>query len=195
MRAAVDAAPFTVVIFPAIAPTVGRDPRSKRASTPQRNVEVSPRRGTRLFHCSPRCGEVVEAPMLHRGLHRKVLTTMVSNRIKADARAHMAQNPGTSYQEALRAVAVTPKSADADMSAAPAEITTIWTVTYIDDDVADEIGSRVFATEAEAEAWADRYVGDDADEDGEDRHLYAYVEKHEVLDTNWRVADLDSVEV
>jgi hypothetical protein len=53
----------------------------------------------------------------------------------------------------------------------------------------------VFATEAEAEAWADRYVGDDADEDGEDRHLYAYVEKHEVLDTNWRVADLDSVEV
>jgi hypothetical protein len=63
-------------------------------------------------------------------------------------------------------------------------MTTIWTVTYIDDEVAEEIGSRVFTTEAEAEAWADKYVGDNADEEGEDRHLYAYVEKHEVPDTS-----------
>lgn len=33
---------------------------------------------------------------------------MVSNRIKADARAHMARNPGTSYQASLRAVTATP---------------------------------------------------------------------------------------
>jgi len=61
-------------------------------------------------------------------------------------------------------------------------VTTIWTVTYVDDEVADEVGSRVFATEAEAEAWADRYVGDNAEEEGDARHLYAYVEKHEVPD-------------
>lgn len=63
--------------------------------------------------------------MLHRGLHRKVFTTMVSNRIKADARAHMAKNPGTRYQEALRAVAVAPTSADTELLAARAEIDAI----------------------------------------------------------------------
>ncbi len=63
--------------------------------------------------------------MLHRGLHRKVLTTMVSNRIKADARAHMVQNPGTRYQEALRAVAVTPTSVDSRLLSARAEIDAI----------------------------------------------------------------------
>jgi len=63
--------------------------------------------------------------MLHRGMHRKVSTTMVSNRIKADARTHMAQNPGTSYQEALRAVAVTPTPADSRLLAARAEIDAI----------------------------------------------------------------------
>ena len=62
-------------------------------------------------------------------------------------------------------------------------MTTVWTVTYVDDEVADEVGSRVFATEAEAEAWADGYVGDNANEEGDARHLYAYVEKHEVPDT------------
>ena len=63
--------------------------------------------------------------MLHRGLHRKVFTTMVSNRIKADARTHMAKNPGTRYQEALRAVAVTPTSVDSRLLAARAEIDAI----------------------------------------------------------------------
>ena len=62
-------------------------------------------------------------------------------------------------------------------------VTAIWTVTYIDDKFADEIGSRVFTTEAEAEAWADKYVGDNANEEGEGRHLYAYVEQHEVPET------------
>ena len=62
-------------------------------------------------------------------------------------------------------------------------VTTVWTVTYVDDEVADEVGSRVFATEAEAEAWADEYVGDNANEEGDARHQYAYVEKHEVPDT------------
>lgn len=53
-------------------------------------------------------------------------------------------------------------------------MTTVWTVTYVDDDKAEEIiDSRVFSTEAEAESWADKY-----------RHRYAYVEKHEVPDTN-----------
>ena len=59
-------------------------------------------------------------------------------------------------------------------------VITVWVVTYTDDKFADEIGSCVFTTEAEAEAWADRYVGDNADEEGDARHLYAYVEKHAV---------------
>lgn len=57
---------------------------------------------------------------------------------------------------------------------------TIWTVTYLDDEVADEVGSRVFHTEAEAHAWADAYVGDNDAAEGDGRHLFAYVEKHEI---------------
>ena len=62
-------------------------------------------------------------------------------------------------------------------------MTTVWVVTYTDDRFADEVGSRVFATEAEAEAWADEYVGDQVHVEGDDRYLFAYVEKHDVPDT------------
>jgi hypothetical protein len=62
-------------------------------------------------------------------------------------------------------------------------VITVWVVTYTDDKFADEIGSRVFATEAEANAWADEYVGDNAEEEGDARHLFAYVEKHDVPDS------------
>lgn len=57
---------------------------------------------------------------------------------------------------------------------------TVWTVTYVDDEFADEVGSKVFATEAEADKWAQEYVGDQADVEGDARHLFAYVEKHVV---------------
>lgn len=60
---------------------------------------------------------------------------------------------------------------------------TIWVVNYTDDRFADDIGSRVFSTEAEATAWAEEYVGDQVDVEGDDRYLFAFVEKHDVLDT------------
>ncbi len=59
---------------------------------------------------------------------------------------------------------------------------TMWGVIYTDDRFADEIGSRVFSTESEADAWADEYVGDQVNEEGDGRYLFAYVEKHDVLD-------------
>jgi hypothetical protein len=66
-------------------------------------------------------------------------------------------------------------------------VITVWTVTYVNDEQSEEIGSRVFTTEAEAEAWADEYVGADAwrGRSGmrEGRNMFAYVEKHEVADT------------
>lgn len=61
-------------------------------------------------------------------------------------------------------------------------MTTIWVVNYTDDRFADDIGSRVFSTEAEATAWAEEYVGDQVNLEGDDRYLFAYVEKHDVLD-------------
>ena len=57
---------------------------------------------------------------------------------------------------------------------------TVWTVTYVDDEVADEVGSKVFTTEKEAGDWADAYVGDQVGMEGDARHLFAYVEKHEI---------------
>jgi hypothetical protein len=59
---------------------------------------------------------------------------------------------------------------------------TVWVVNYTDDRFADAIGSRVFSTEAAAAAWADEYVGDQVNEEGDDRYLFAYVEKRDVLD-------------
>lgn len=79
-----------------------------RASTPNRDVEVSPRRGTQRTHPVHRGAAGGRGASAARGLHRKVSTTVVSNRIKADARAYMARNPGTSYQAALRAVTADP---------------------------------------------------------------------------------------
>jgi hypothetical protein len=61
-------------------------------------------------------------------------------------------------------------------------MTTIWVVNYTDDRFDAEICSRVFTTEAEAQAWADEYVGDQVNVEGDDRYLFAYVEKHDVLD-------------
>lgn len=78
---------------------------SKRpAATRHRNVEVSSRRGTRQNHLFTAVWLTVAASAPCRGLHRKVSSIMDSKRIKSDARAHMKAHPGTSYQEALRAV-------------------------------------------------------------------------------------------
>lgn len=59
-------------------------------------------------------------------------------------------------------------------------MSTVWTVTYVDDEFADEVGTKVFRTERDAEEWADNYVGDQAELEGDARHLFAYVEKHEI---------------
>lgn len=58
----------------------------------------------------------------------------------------------------------------------------IWIVTYVDDEVADDFGSRVFHTKAEAEAWATEYESDnDPDSDGtEGTHRFTTIAKHTV---------------
>lgn len=57
---------------------------------------------------------------------------------------------------------------------------TVYTVTYVNDDVAAEFGSEVFGDEAAAAAWLDAYV----DPGG---HRYAVLSKHQV--------DVDQVDV
>jgi hypothetical protein len=66
----------------------------------------------------------------------------------------------------------------------------VWTVTYVNDEVADDFGSRIFATQAEAEAWEDRYLEqNDPDSDGcEGRTHFTTIEHHEMTVT-LRVGD------
>jgi hypothetical protein len=59
-------------------------------------------------------------------------------------------------------------------------IITLYTVTYLNDDVADDFGCRIFTTEAAAEAWADEYLAqNDPDSDGTEGTDY-----HVVIDTH-----------
>lgn len=53
----------------------------------------------------------------------------------------------------------------------------IWSVTYVNDEVADDFGTKLFRTEAEAEAFATGYErggGNDSDS----VELFTVIEKH-----------------